>query len=81
MHEYNRLQKVSGHDILRTISLAQYSCIAINVLRMVKLFGWERKMDEQIDKRREEELLILWKLKVRRLLLLLKIECSDLSSY
>lgn len=30
--------------------------IAMNVLRMVKLFGWERKMNDKIAGKREEEL-------------------------
>ena len=28
----------------------------MNVLRMVKLFGWEKKMDENIAEKRETEL-------------------------
>ena len=28
----------------------------MNVIRMIKLFGWEPKMSEQLDKKREEEL-------------------------
>ncbi|KAF5356103.1 hypothetical protein D9756_004036 [Leucocoprinus leucothites] len=34
---------------------------AMNVLRMVKLFGWERKMNDRIAEKREEELTWLWR--------------------
>ena len=37
----------------------------MNVLRMIKLFGWERKVNEQAEEKREEELRLLRK---RRLL-------------
>lgn len=30
--------------------------VVVNVLRMVKLFGWEGKMEERVAKKREEEL-------------------------
>ena len=33
----------------------------MNVLRMIKLFGWEKKMDERIAEKRENELLYIWK--------------------
>jgi len=34
----------------------------MNVLRMVKLFGWENKMNERIRVKREEELVwVRWK--------------------
>lgn len=29
---------------------------ALNVLRMIKLFGWEKKMNDRIAAKREEEL-------------------------
>lgn len=31
---------------------------------MVKLFGWEGKMNESIDNKRREELAAIWKLKM-----------------
>jgi hypothetical protein len=33
----------------------------MNVIRMIKLFGWEKKMDERIREKRQEELKVLWK--------------------
>lgn len=37
---------------------------AMNVLRTIKLFGWEGKFEEKIAQRRDEELLWVWKGKV-----------------
>ena len=37
----------------------------VGVLRMVKLFGWERKMLSKIQNARDEELVSIWWLKVR----------------
>ena len=37
----------------------------MGVLRMVKLFGWEREMGKTIGRKREEELVWIWKDKVR----------------
>ena len=39
--------------------------IALGVLRMIKLFGWEHKMSEAIKQKRDEELEWIWKDKVR----------------
>ena len=39
--------------------------IALGVLRMIKLFGWEHKMSEAIKQKRDEELVWIWKDKVR----------------
>ena len=33
----------------------------MNILRMVKLFGWEKKMYIRIREKREEELALIWK--------------------
>jgi hypothetical protein len=37
---------------------------AINLLRMVKLFGWESNMSAEVDSKRQVELVYLWKRKV-----------------
>lgn len=39
-----------------TDSRVQVVTEVMNVIRMVKLFGWEEKMDEKIAQKREEEL-------------------------
>ncbi|KAF8799457.1 multidrug resistance-associated ABC transporter [Phlegmacium glaucopus] len=36
----------------------------VKVLRMIKLFGWEKRMSERIQEKRNDELRWLWKLKV-----------------
>lgn len=36
----------------------------MNVLRMIKMFGWERKIQSRIDEKREEELKWIWKARV-----------------
>lgn len=36
----------------------------MNIIRMIKVFGWEKKMEEQISEKREEELVWLWKKQV-----------------
>ena len=41
-----------------------FALVVVSVLRMIKLFGWERKMSERIRERRNDELGWLWKLKV-----------------
>ena len=33
----------------------------MNVIRMVKLFGWESKMNAKLAEKREEELSWIWK--------------------
>jgi hypothetical protein len=39
----------------------------MGVLRMVKLFGWEKKMGERLSEKREVELRWTWKLKLLEL--------------
>lgn len=36
----------------------------MNVLQMIKMFGWEKKMDERIAEKREQELHYIWKRQV-----------------
>jgi len=38
--------------------------IAVSLLRMIKLFGWEGRMSKRIEDRRFEELKWIWKLRV-----------------
>ena len=46
--------------------------IVLGVLRMIKLFGWEHKMSEAIKEKRDEELVWIWKDKVKQILQLIK---------
>ena len=48
---------------------------AVNVLRMIKLFGWERKVSDRIGGKRNTELRWLWKLKVGKKTFLLLSTC------
>lgn len=41
--------------------------VAMGVLRMIKMFGWEDKMAKRLARAREIELGWLWKSKVRTL--------------
>ena len=46
-------------DILspcRTHTLTAFFLLVLHVLRMIKLFGWERKMEERVYEKRQEEL-------------------------
>jgi hypothetical protein len=45
--------------------LSEEFLIALGVLRMIKLFGWEHKMSETIKQKRDEELVWIWKDKVK----------------
>lgn len=36
----------------------------MNVLRMIKLFGWERRVQETVGEKREGELVWIWKRKI-----------------
>ncbi len=40
----------------------------MNVIRMIKLFGWERKVNEKIAEFREAELTWIWKKQILELL-------------
>jgi len=44
--------------------ITRLNSLAMNVLRMIKLFGWEKKMNEQIREKREVELTWIWKFKL-----------------
>ena len=48
---------------------------AVNVLRMIKLFGWEGRMSERIREKRNIELGWLWKLRVGRIILSVCLPC------
>lgn len=59
-----RLPKVSSSFFLdpglNTKSNGTCSRSAMSVIRMVKMFGWEKKMSELIDEKREVELTWIW---------------------
>lgn len=49
-------QDVQAATLKKTDGRVQTVTEIINVIRMVKLFGWERKMNERISSKRDEEL-------------------------
>ncbi|KAJ7700269.1 hypothetical protein B0H16DRAFT_1642910 [Mycena metata] len=53
------VQSVQKERMKRTDSRVQSVSEAVNVLRMVKLFGWEGKMQTRIDEKRDEELIYI----------------------
>ncbi|KAL0959261.1 hypothetical protein HGRIS_014532 [Hohenbuehelia grisea] len=58
------MQKVQQELMKRNDARVQSVTETINVLRMVKLFGWEQKMNERISEKREAELVFVWKSQV-----------------
>ncbi|KAJ7693691.1 P-loop containing nucleoside triphosphate hydrolase protein, partial [Mycena rosella] len=55
------VQTVQQERLKRTDSRVQTVTETMNVLRMIKLFGWERQMNERVAEKREEELNWIWK--------------------
>ncbi|KAH7908629.1 P-loop containing nucleoside triphosphate hydrolase protein [Hygrophoropsis aurantiaca] len=57
-------QTVQVQKMKTTDARVQTVTETMNVLRMVKLFGWGPKMDRKITEKREEELRLIWKQKI-----------------
>ncbi|KAF7369381.1 ATP-binding cassette transporter [Mycena venus] len=55
------VQTVQQQRLKKTDARVQSVTETMNVLRMIKLFGWERQMNERVADKREEELDWLWK--------------------
>ncbi|KAJ7071475.1 hypothetical protein C8F01DRAFT_1317450 [Mycena amicta] len=55
------IQTVQQRRLKTTDARVQVVTETMNVLRMIKLFGWERQMNERVAEKREEELGWLWK--------------------
>ncbi|KAJ7169514.1 hypothetical protein C8R46DRAFT_1217207 [Mycena filopes] len=55
------VQTVQQQRLKRTDSRVQAVTETMNVLRMIKLFGWERQMNDRVAEKRNEELNWLWK--------------------
>ncbi|KAG6891082.1 hypothetical protein C0995_014172 [Termitomyces sp. Mi166 len=56
-----RVQDVQVVRLKATDARVQTVTETMNVLRMIKLFGWEKKMEEKIAEKREKELVWIWK--------------------
>ncbi|KAJ7625348.1 hypothetical protein DFH06DRAFT_1273238 [Mycena polygramma] len=55
------IQKVQQQRMKMTDARVQTVTETMNVLRMIKMFGWERQMNERVADKRDEELKWLWK--------------------
>ncbi|KAJ7489333.1 P-loop containing nucleoside triphosphate hydrolase protein [Mycena latifolia] len=55
------VQTVQRELSQKTDSRVQTVSETMNVLRMIKLFAWQRKTGEEVDAKREIELSVLWK--------------------
>ncbi|KZT13899.1 hypothetical protein NEOLEDRAFT_1125841, partial [Neolentinus lepideus HHB14362 ss-1] len=62
------LQTVQAERMKKTDVRVETVTETMNVLRMIKLFGWEGKMSERLSDKREEELTWLWKRQILGLL-------------
>ncbi|KAF5327417.1 hypothetical protein D9619_004696 [Psilocybe cf. subviscida] len=62
------MQSVQGKKMAKTDARIQAVTETIGVIRMVKLFGWEAKMSETLQEKREEELSWMWKDKILNVL-------------
>ncbi|KAF7973519.1 hypothetical protein HWV62_14938 [Athelia sp. TMB] len=58
------MQGVQVNAMKKTDARVQTVTETMNVLRMVKLFGWEKKMNERISEKREDELHYIWKQRI-----------------
>ncbi|PBK77153.1 hypothetical protein ARMSODRAFT_949046 [Armillaria solidipes] len=61
-------QTVQEQRLKKTDGRVQTVTETMNVLRMIKLFGWEKKMDDKIAEKRDEELVWIKKRKMLDLL-------------
>ncbi|KAJ2931797.1 hypothetical protein H1R20_g5295, partial [Candolleomyces eurysporus] len=64
------LQGIQREKMEKTDNRIQTLTEAMGVLRTIKLFGWEKNIQEKADKRRDEELKLVWKWKLLHLFIL-----------
>ncbi|CAK5280078.1 unnamed protein product [Mycena citricolor] len=63
-----RPEGVQQQRLKKTDSRVQVVTETMNVLRMIKLFGWEKQMNDRVSEKRAEELSWLWKKQMLELL-------------
>ncbi|KAI0791665.1 P-loop containing nucleoside triphosphate hydrolase protein [Abortiporus biennis] len=63
-----RMRVVQTEKMKKSDERVQKIAETLNVMRMVKLFGWEQRMSDQLDEKRQEELRYIQKLKFLELL-------------
>ena len=51
--------------VIQTDARVQAVSEAIGMLRMIKLFGWEAKIGKELEEKRSEELVYVWKNEVK----------------
>ncbi|KAJ6594300.1 hypothetical protein B0H19DRAFT_1094896 [Mycena capillaripes] len=61
-------QRVQKLKLKQTDARVQTVSETVNLLRMIKMFGWESQMDKMIAEKREEELNFIWQRKLLDLL-------------
>jgi ABC-type multidrug transport system fused ATPase/permease subunit len=59
-----KIQDVQVQRMKKTDARVQTVTETMSVLRMIKLFGWEKKINVQLEDKREEELKLVWKRKI-----------------
>ncbi|KAF9476113.1 multidrug resistance-associated ABC transporter [Pholiota conissans] len=59
-----KVQQVQSQRMKLTDARVQAVSEAMSIIRMVKLFGWENRMLERLKVKRDEELKLIWKLKL-----------------
>ncbi|KAJ3551734.1 hypothetical protein NM688_g4534 [Phlebia brevispora] len=60
----NRMHSTQKKKMKATDARVQKVTEMMNALRMIKLFGWERRVSEQVSEPREDELKLIWKRKI-----------------
>ncbi|TCD66627.1 hypothetical protein EIP91_001094 [Steccherinum ochraceum] len=63
----SRIQKTQVEKMKKTDARVQSVTEIMNVIRMIKLFGWEPKVNDQIAEKREEELVYIRRFKLLEL--------------
>ncbi|KAF9261735.1 hypothetical protein L218DRAFT_1001520 [Marasmius fiardii PR-910] len=58
------VRKVQVNRMKQTDARVQAVTEIMNVIRMIKMFGWEQKMDARISEKRESELYWIWRLRI-----------------
>ncbi|KAF5327412.1 hypothetical protein D9619_003959 [Psilocybe cf. subviscida] len=64
----NLMQRIQNEKMTKTDARVQAVTEAVGVLRMIKLFGWEKMIANELKEKREAELIWIWKSKVVALL-------------
>ena len=64
MLAFSRLPKVRRRDLFCRVSHVLTCLPVMNVLRMIKLFGWESKISERLRGKREDELHWIRKIRI-----------------